>query len=78
LIQSNICKIPWSLGGKREISADGSGYPAWSRNGLFFWQFAAPNRLMVASYKARGDSFQPDGPRVWSKRITGFQHDEKL
>jgi eukaryotic-like serine/threonine-protein kinase len=61
-------------GGKRQISGDSSGYPAWSRNGdeLFFWQFGGDKQLMVASYKARGDSFLPDKPRVWSKKIVDF------
>lgn len=61
-------------GGEHQISADGSAYPAWSRNGneLFFWHFGADNQLMVASYHARGDSFLPDRPRVWTKKIVGF------
>lgn len=59
--------------GKRRVSAEGSGYPAWSRNGdeLFYWQYGA-NQLMVASYQARRDSFLPDKPRVWSKEIVDF------
>ena len=37
---------------------------------LFFWQYGADpdNQLMIAQYKARGDSFLPDKPRVWSEK----------
>ena len=59
-------------GGKRQISANGGSYPAWSRNGhdLFFWQYGVePNdQLMVVPYKARGDSFLSDKPRIWSEK----------
>jgi eukaryotic-like serine/threonine-protein kinase len=60
--------------GKRQISTDFGGYPAWSRKGdeLFFMQIGADHQLMVASYKAHGDSFVPDQPRVWSKKIAAF------
>lgn len=60
--------------GKRQISTDRGGYPAWSRNGheLFFWGLGGHSQLMAVSYKARGDSFVTDKPRVWSKRIVGF------
>jgi serine/threonine-protein kinase len=59
--------------GKRQISGDGVGvYPAWSRNGhdLFF---GSNGLLMAATYKARGDSFVAEKPRIWfEKRIAGF------
>jgi eukaryotic-like serine/threonine-protein kinase len=53
--------------GKQQISSGGGTYPAWSRTGheLFFW-CGAQNRLMVASYQERGDSFVADKPRAWS------------
>jgi len=56
-------------GGKRQISTDPGGYPAWSRkvDELFFWQYGA-KRLMVAAYKARGDSFVADTPRAWPEK----------
>jgi eukaryotic-like serine/threonine-protein kinase len=59
--------------GKRQISGEGGGYPAWSRNGheLFFWSYG-PHPLMVAAFKARGDSFVVDKPRVWSERVPVF------
>ena len=54
---------------KQQISSGGGTYPAWSRTGheLFFW-YGAQNRLMVASYQERGDSFIADRPRVWSEK----------
>jgi DNA-binding winged helix-turn-helix (wHTH) protein/Tol biopolymer transport system component len=55
---------------KRQISADGGGYPAWSRDEVFFW---AHSQLMAASYKVHGNSFVADQPRVWiEKRLAGF------
>jgi serine/threonine-protein kinase len=58
--------------GKRQISADGGTYPAWSPNGRTLF-FVSKGVLMAASYQARGDSFVAEKPRVWSgKRITNF------
>jgi serine/threonine-protein kinase len=61
-------------GDKRQVSTGRGGYPAWSRNGneLFFWGLGHQSQLMVASYRADGDLFLPDKPRVWSKKIVGF------
>jgi serine/threonine-protein kinase len=55
--------------GKQQISIGGGTYPAWSRNGheLFFY-YGAQNRLMVASYQERGDSFVADRPSAWSEK----------
>jgi eukaryotic-like serine/threonine-protein kinase len=62
-------------GGKWQISNDGGLYPTWSRNGRELFFRTEDNRIMVAAYTGKGDSFVPDKPRVWSeKRIgdTGF------
>ena len=61
-------------GGKRQVSVDRGGYPAWSLNGkrLFFWGLGRESQLMVASYRTRDDSFLPDQPRVYSRKIVGF------
>ena len=61
-------------GSKRQISMDRGGYPAWSQKGneLFFWGLGRESQLMVASYKAFGDSFLPGQPRVYSRKIVGF------
>ncbi len=55
-------------GGKWQISNAGGASPIWSGNGheLFFRR--DDNRIMVASYAAKEDSFVPDKPRVWSDR----------
>lgn len=61
-------------GGKRQVSTNRGGYPAWSRNGnkLFFWGFGYDSELMVASYRTHGGSFVLDQPRVYSRKIVGF------
>ncbi len=55
-------------GGKWQISNAGGAYPAWSSNGheLFFRN--DDNRIMVATYAAKADSFVPDKPREWSDK----------
>ena len=61
-------------GSKRQVSIEPGGYPAWSQKGneLFFWALGRERPLMVASYKALGDSFFPGQPRVYSRKIAGF------
>jgi serine/threonine-protein kinase len=56
-------------GGKWQVSSDGGADAMWSRNGheLFFETPAPDNRIMVADYAVKGDSFSVVGkPRVWS------------
>ena len=60
-------------GGKWQISNNGGSYPEWSRNGHELFFRSTDNRIMVASYTVRGDSFAADRPRVWSeKRLADF------
>ncbi len=61
-------------GSKRQVSTDRGGYPAWSQKGneLFFWGLGHESQLMVVSYRTHGDSFFPDRPRVYSRKIVGF------
>ena len=60
-------------GGKWQISNSGGAFPAWSRNGRELFFRALDNRIMVATYTAKGDSFVADKPRVWSdKRLADF------
>ncbi len=56
-------------GGHWQISSDGGTSPIFSRNGreLFFFDVPA-DRIMVASYSAKGDSFVAEKPRVWSSQ----------
>ena len=62
-------------GSKRQVSRDRGGYPAWTLKGneLFFWGLGRESQLMVASYKAFGDSFVAGQPRVYSRKIVGFR-----
>jgi hypothetical protein len=56
-------------GGKWQVSSGGGVFPIWSRNGkeLFFRTLQAPNRIMVATYRVVGNSFQADKAQVWSQ-----------
>ena len=60
-------------GGRWQISNAGGAYPMWSRNGQELFFRADDNRIMVASYAAKADSFVSGKPRVWSdKRLADF------
>jgi eukaryotic-like serine/threonine-protein kinase len=54
-------------GGKWQISNSGGVQPLWSWNGRELLFRALDNRIMVATYTAKGDSFMTDKPRVWSE-----------
>ncbi|HXB66808.1 MAG TPA: hypothetical protein VNY05_01085 [Candidatus Acidoferrales bacterium] len=54
-------------GGKWLISAGSGRFPIWSPNGReLFYLSDSDNRIMVAGYTAKGDSFVPEKPRQWS------------
>jgi serine/threonine-protein kinase len=55
-------------GGKWQISNAGGAYPVWSSNGHELFFRGDDNRIMVATYAAKADSFVPDKPRVWSDK----------
>jgi serine/threonine-protein kinase len=55
-------------GSKWQISNEGGAYPAWSRHGHELFFRSGDNRIMVATYAVKADSFVPDKPRVWSDR----------
>jgi serine/threonine-protein kinase len=62
-------------GGKWQVSNGGGVQPEWSRNGRELFFESLDNRIMVATYTAKGDSFVADKPRVWSEKQlpnTGF------
>jgi serine/threonine protein kinase/Tol biopolymer transport system component len=60
-------------GGKWQISNAGGAYPVWSSTGHELFFRTDDNRIMVAAYAAKADSFVPDKPRVWSdKRLADF------
>jgi Tol biopolymer transport system component len=54
-------------GGHWQISSDGGTSPIFSRNGKELFFFGVPaDRIMVANYSAKGDSFVGEKPREWS------------
>jgi len=55
-------------GGKWLISNAGGMLPVWSGNGHELFFRGGDDRIMVAAYVAKSDSFIPDKPRVWSDR----------
>jgi len=60
-------------GGKWQISNSGGAYPEWSRNGHELFFRSPDNKIMVAAYTVKGDSFVADKPLLWSeKRLANF------
>jgi len=55
-------------GGKWQISNGGGLYLEWARNGRELFFRTLDNRIMVAGYTMKGDSFAADKPRVWSDK----------
>lgn len=71
-----IYVIPFSTDGSKtgrwQISNQGGLTPRWSRDGRQLFYVGPDRRLMTAAYSAKGDSFQPEKPSVWSeKRLPG-------
>ena len=56
-------------GTKVRISNSGGVIPRWSLNGRELLYRTDGQRLMVAPYKAAGDSFVSDSPRPWSPQL---------
>ena len=55
---------------KWQASNDGGASPIWSHDGRnLFYQNG--HRVMVTAYKAQGDSFVVEKPRLWSERRLG-------
>jgi len=52
--------------GKWQISNGGGLYPIFSRDGRNLFYRTADNQIMAAAYRASGDSFRPEKPRLWS------------
>ena len=48
-----------------------ASYPMWSRNGRELFFETLDNRIMVAAYTVKGDSFVADKPRLWSEKKIG-------
>ena len=52
-----------TLGGQRQISAEGGAQPRWRRDGKELFYLAPDRRLMVVTSKT-GATFEPDAPRA--------------
>jgi serine/threonine-protein kinase len=48
-----------------QISNAGGVLPVWSRNGHELFYRTEDQRIMVANYRVKGDSFEADKPRLW-------------
>lgn len=53
-------------GGKWQISNSGGAFAVWARNGRELFYRTMDHQIMVVSYTAKGESFVPDKPRLWS------------
>ena len=53
-------------GGKWKISTGGGKFTVWSRTAHELQFLGFNDRIMVADYTVRGDSFSAGKPRVWS------------
>ena len=60
-------------GDKWQVSTGGGTRPVWSRDGREIFFETLDNRIMVADYTAKADSFASGKPRLWSAtRIRDF------
>jgi predicted Ser/Thr protein kinase len=50
------------------ISNSGGMYPMWSRDSRELFFRTEEHQIMVAAYAVKGDSFQPEKPRIWSEK----------
>ena len=57
--------------GKWQGSGGGGLAPKWSANTRELFYQSLDRRVEVAAYTARGDSFVPEKPRVWSEKQLG-------
>jgi serine/threonine-protein kinase len=54
-------------GGQWQISSNGGTSPIFSRDGKNLFSYDVPDdRIMVAAYSVRGESFVAEKPRVWT------------
>ena len=59
---------PSGPGGKWQISNSGGLFPVFSRDGRELFFRTEDNRIMVADYTVKGDSFAAGKPRLWSEK----------
>ena len=55
------------------VSSGGGTYPLWSRSAHELLYLGADNRIQVAGYTVKGDSFVADKPRQWSPLQFAFR-----
>ncbi len=55
-------------GGKWQVSSGGGQMPVWSRDGKNLFFESLDNRIVVAGYTAKADTFVASKPRVWSDK----------
>jgi len=55
-------------GSQVQISNAGGLSPAWSRSARELFYQTEDQRIMVANYSVKGESFLADKPRVWSRK----------
>jgi serine/threonine-protein kinase len=66
-------------GGQVQVSNAGGNLPVWSPNGHELFYRAEDQRIMLANYAVRGDSFLPEKPRVWyAKRLANIGGNRSL
>ena len=59
-------------GGRWPISTGGGRRPVWSRDGRELLFETSDQRVMAVGYTAKGESFAPGKPRVWTEtRLRG-------
>lgn len=64
---------PSRRGGKWQISNSGGTAPRWSRTGDIVYQ--SGDQILAARYKADGDAFVADKPRVWIANFSGTRRE---
>jgi hypothetical protein len=55
-------------GGRFPVSTGVGMYPVWSHTSHEIFYRSEDNKIMVASYSVKGDSFAADNPRVWFEK----------
>jgi serine/threonine protein kinase len=59
-------------GGRWQISNNGGMFPVWSSNGRDLL-YQSGDQIMAVAYKAKGDRFVAEKPRVWLAKLGGFR-----
>jgi len=59
-------------GGRSRISTSAGSYPVWSPNRRELFFMSMDRHIMVVDYSAKGDSFVPGKPRLWSEAILWY------